>query len=83
MGSPNNEDSIDKALGYYWVELRESHDEQDVTWWPADMPYAVATGKDGIVALFTTELAANHYRMMLVASSINQGWETSHPDYKA
>lgn len=66
--------SLDTILDDIQVEARYNADGQAGEWWPEGLPWGVSTPNSGIIALFTTEQAACHYRLMLVATFCNPEW---------
>lgn len=66
--------NLDDALDQIQVMHKASADPNCVGWWPEGLPWAVTTPNEGVVALFTTEAAACHYRLMMVAQTCNPAW---------
>ena len=67
--------TLDEALDRISVSPKEVHDQAVVgTWWPDSLPWAVEDDK-GVMALFSTQAAACHYRLLVINQKLNQGWE--------
>lgn len=77
LATSNTGLTLNEALDEVQVEDRAAHDPTTIQWWPAGLPWGVSLSNEGVIALFMTEEAANHYRLTLVAQLCNSGWQ--HP----
>ena len=67
--------TLDELLEEFTVSNRGDHAPQDVAWWPESLPWGVSDPGRGIIALFATDRAALHYRLLVINQFLNDGWE--------